>query len=367
MKLTIYSNPQTRGPEQDVGHIDLTVEQALRATEAGFDGIALTEHHASGYNTFGDNMMMAAHLAPQVRKGVRFILAIVVPPLHHPMRLAQQCNLIDLLTRGNVIIGMGAGGSPLEYHAIGRDPKRRHDHMMEVIETVERLLAFKPGDPPYRWKTTYEKGILSTRVMPASYLNSVRLGRAAQSDEGVLWTARRGWYLLTARAPIDEIAGRFKLYRQELCKVDLDPERRTDLLEWSSLARQVVIDETDAKAEAHARRIIERLADGVRKSWSAPTLDGEGAPTFTKAHLGISAEDPDAFLRGAMIVGSPATVRSKLREVEAAGVGHLKLCFNYGYMSREEANRNLDLFLDEIYPDFRQKGAGQMDNKAAAE
>ena len=60
------------------------------AETAGFDGIALTEHHASGYNTFGDNVMMAAHLAPQVRTGVRFILAILVPPLHHPMRLAPQ-------------------------------------------------------------------------------------------------------------------------------------------------------------------------------------------------------------------------------------------------------------------------------------
>ena len=35
-------------------------------------------------------MMMAAHLAPQVQKGVRFVMAILVPPLHHPMRLAQQ-------------------------------------------------------------------------------------------------------------------------------------------------------------------------------------------------------------------------------------------------------------------------------------
>ena len=148
MRFTIYTNPQTQGPEGDLDQIDLSIEQAIRATEAGFDGIALTEHHASGYNTFGDNVMMAAHLAPQVRKGVRFVLAILVPPLHHPMRLAQQCNLIDLLTRGNVIIGMGAGGSPLEYHSIGRDPKRRHDHMMEVLDVLERLLAFKPGDPP---------------------------------------------------------------------------------------------------------------------------------------------------------------------------------------------------------------------------
>lgn len=367
MRFTIYTNPQTQGADGDLAQIDLSIEQAIRATEAGFDGIALTEHHASGYNTFGDNMMMAAHLAPQVRKGVRFILSILVPPLHHPMRLAQQCNLIDVMTRGDVIIGMGAGGSPLEYNALGRNPKLRHDHMMEVIDVVEKLLAFKPGDPPYRWRTAYDKGILSTRVMPASYLQQLRLGRAAQNDQGVVWTAQRGWYLMTARAPIEEIAQRFTLYRAELEKAPVDPARRADMLEWSSLARQLVIDETDAKAEAHARRIVDRLADGVRKSWSAPTLDGADAPSFTKAHLGISAEDPDAFLRGAMLVGSPATIVRKLEEVAAAGVRHIKICFNYGYMTREEANRQLDLFLAEVYPRFKANTGGTAHAAAAAE
>jgi alkanesulfonate monooxygenase SsuD/methylene tetrahydromethanopterin reductase-like flavin-dependent oxidoreductase (luciferase family) len=358
MRFSIYSNPQTRGPEGDIAQIDLTVEQALRATEAGFDGIALTEHHVSGYNTFGDNIMMAAYLAPQVRRGTRFLLAIVVPQLHHPMRLAQQCNLLDIMCRGDVIIGMGAGGSPVEFHALGRNPKNRHNEMMEVIEVIERALAHKPTDPPYKWSTSYEKGLLSTRVMPTSYLPRPRFARAAQNDEGVVWTAQRGWYLMTARAPIEEIAHRFRLYRAELAKTGLDAATVAELNDWSSLARQVVIEETDKAAEAQARRIIERLAEGVRRSWAAPTPDGAGAPTFTKAALGISAEDPDAFLKGAMLVGSPETITAKLHECAAGGVPHIKLCFNYGYMTREEADRQLNLFLSSVYPRFRENSAG---------
>jgi alkanesulfonate monooxygenase SsuD/methylene tetrahydromethanopterin reductase-like flavin-dependent oxidoreductase (luciferase family) len=367
MRFTIYCNPQTRGPEEDLEHIDLTIEQALKATEAGFDGVALTEHHASGYNTFGDNMMMAAHLAPQVRKGVRFLTTIIVPQLHHPMRLAQQCNLIDVLCRGDVIIGMGAGGSPLEFYALGRDPKFRHEHMMEVIEVVERLIDYRPGDPPYQWKTTYDEGLLSTRVMPSSFLARPRFARAAQNDQGVVWTAQRGWYLMTARAPIEDIAHRFRLYKAELAKTSLDEATQRELLDWSSLARQVVIDDTDAKAEAHARRIIDRLAEGVRRSWSSPTPDGGAAPTFTKAHLGISAEDPEAFLKGAMLVGGPETIARKLEEAEAAGVPHIKLCFNFGHMKREEADRQLDLFLGEIYPHFKNKVGTPSGIAAAAE
>ena len=89
---------------------------------------------------------------------------------------------------------------------------------------------------------------------------------------------------------------------------------------------------------------------GPRRRRTAPA-----APTFTKEALGISAEDPDAFLKGAMLVGSPDTIAAKLEECMASGVPHIKLCFNYGYMTREEADRQLNLFLGSVYPRFKEK------------
>jgi alkanesulfonate monooxygenase SsuD/methylene tetrahydromethanopterin reductase-like flavin-dependent oxidoreductase (luciferase family) len=353
VRFSIYCNPQTRGPEEDVAHIDLTIEQAIKATEAGFDGGALTEHHVSGYNTFGDNILMAAHLAPQLRKDVRFCLAIVVPQLHHPMRLAQSCNLLDVLCRGNVIIGMGAGGSPLEFTAHGRNPLNRHSEMMEVIDVVGKMLSYRPGAAPYEWATTYEKGVLSTRVMPSSLSPRVKFARAAQSNESVTWTAQQGWYLMTARAPIAEIVARFRLYSEALKRAALDEDHLTDLLDWSSLSRQLVIAETDREAQQHARIIVERLASGLRQNWSAQSSEKSGGPTFTKEALGISAENPDAFLEGAMLVGSPDTIRKRINEISDGGIRHLMLCFNYGHMSAEQANRQLDLFLSDVYPYFK--------------
>ncbi len=356
MRFTIYTNPQSSGPEKDVAHIETAIEQAIRATDAGFDGVALTEHHVSGYNTFGDNLMMAVHLAPQVRPGVRFIMATVVPQLHHPLRLAQLCNLADILCKGDIILGMGAGGSPLEFHAIGRDPANRHGEMMEVLEVVEKALAHKLGEEPYRWKTKYEQGFLSTRIMPTSYSSAgPKFGRGTQSDEGVIWTAKKGWYLLTARAPLEEIAHRFRLYRSEMEKAGFDAAHIAERMDWSSMARQVVIDETDQKARERANAIMARLAEGVKRSWSAPSPHGDKGPTYSKEYLGVSAEDPDKFIESAMIVGSPETVTRKLQAVVDAGIPHIKLGFNYGHMTREESDRQIDLFLAEVYPRFKAK------------
>jgi alkanesulfonate monooxygenase SsuD/methylene tetrahydromethanopterin reductase-like flavin-dependent oxidoreductase (luciferase family) len=363
MRFTIYLNPQSAGPEKDIAQIDTSIEHAIRVTEAGFDGIALTEHHVSGYNTFGDNLMMAAHLAPQVRRGTRFLMTTVVPQLHHPMRLAQACNLVDILCRGEIIIGMGAGGSPLEFHAIGRDPAKRHAEMMEVLDVVEQALAHKPSDPPYAWSTSYGSGFLSTRIMPTSYGARPKFARATQSDEGVIWTAQKGWYLMTARAPLEVIAGRFRLYRSELEKAGFDAATIAERMDWSSMARQVIVAETDKEAVAHAHVIMARLAEGVKRSWSAPTPYGDKGPTYSKEYLGVSAEDPEKFIESAMIVGSPETVTRKLQAVADAGIPHIKLCFNYGHMTREETDRQLGLFLDAVYPRFK---AGAPRRHAAA-
>src|SRR5258705_10141332 len=69
LRFSIYPDPQTSGPEKDYDHFKLSVEQALRVTEAGFYGKPLTRHHDSGYNTISDNIMIAAYLAPPIRRG----------------------------------------------------------------------------------------------------------------------------------------------------------------------------------------------------------------------------------------------------------------------------------------------------------
>ena len=197
MRFSIYLNPQTRGPEEDVPIVEHTAAQAVRAAQAGFQGIALTEHLFSGYNTYGNNFMLAAYLAAQVPASTRFLLAVAVPPLHNPMRLAQSCNLLDILTRGNLIVGFAAGGSPVEYAGLGRDPSLRHEQMMHNLEVMEAALDKKPEDPPYEWATAFESGSLRTRIMPAAYHASrPKFARATQNDEGVLWTGTQGLVLV---------------------------------------------------------------------------------------------------------------------------------------------------------------------------
>jgi alkanesulfonate monooxygenase SsuD/methylene tetrahydromethanopterin reductase-like flavin-dependent oxidoreductase (luciferase family) len=351
MRFSIYLNPQTRGPEEDVQIIQTTIEQALRASRAGVQGIALTEHHFSGYNTYGDNFLLAAHLSAQVPEDTTFLLACAVPPLHNPLRLAQDCNLLDVLTRGNLIIAFAAGGSPVEYAGLGRDPSLRHEQMLHNLDVMEGALAKKPTDPPYEWETAFEHGSLRTRIMPAAYRETgPRFARATQSDEGVIWTGRKGWYLFTARETADVISSRLKLYTDALAAAGHSSSTIEDRLDWSLVQKQVIIRDTDEEAMIFAKERMQEMAAHQKKNFAITTDVKESQ--HLRSVVGVSPQDPEEFLERAMFVGSPATIRSQIESFGAAGVRHMSLLFNFGFMTPQESGRSLDLFLDEVLPEF---------------
>jgi alkanesulfonate monooxygenase SsuD/methylene tetrahydromethanopterin reductase-like flavin-dependent oxidoreductase (luciferase family) len=352
MRFSIYLNPQTRGPHEDVAIIETTIEQAVRATTAGVQGVALTEHHFSGYNTYGNNFMLASHLCALTPRDTTFLIAVAVPPLHNPLRLAQSATLLDILTRGNVIVGFAPGGSPVEYAGLGRDPSVRHEQMMHNLEVMERALAKAETDPPYEWETAFERGSLRTRIMPGPYRAAgTRFARATQNDEGVIWTGKKGWYLFTARETPDVIESRLKLYTDTLAASGYDAGFIEERLDWSLVQKQVIIRDTDADAVTFARERMAEMGAHQQKSFSM-TSDVKDSQHL-RSVVGVSPQNPDEFLHKAMVVGSPSSVTEQLEAYAAAGARHVSLLFNFGFQTPEQSGRSLDLFLQEVFPRFR--------------
>src|SRR3954447_26852074 len=155
MRFSLYINPQTRGPDDDLNVIDAVTRQAIAADDAGFAAVFLTEHHFTGYNAFSDPFVFGAYLAPQIKRA-RLGLSVAVPTLHHPFKFAEQCSLLDNMTRGRAIIGVGAGGGgmgwgggggPLELAGFGLEPKDRREQTDQVLDIALRAWTQQPGDP----------------------------------------------------------------------------------------------------------------------------------------------------------------------------------------------------------------------------
>src|SRR6266704_1539951 len=118
----------------EVVHREL--EQMQWTEELGFDQIWLTEHHFIDYGLAVDPAALAATAAALTQR-VRIGLAAAILPFHHPLRLAEQLALIDIITKGRLDVGVGRGNRPAEfagYRVPQIESRERFDEVVEILQ-----------------------------------------------------------------------------------------------------------------------------------------------------------------------------------------------------------------------------------------
>ena len=350
MHFTLYINPQTPGPKADGEIMDAVAESAVTADRAGFKAIALTHHHFSDYNTYGNPFMFGSYLAGQVKQAW-FLMQVAVAPLMNPIELVEGANLLDQLWKGRFIMGIGSGGSPLEFEGLGRDPATRAELTAQVLKVAKKAWEHKPGDPPLEYETLHDKGTMRGRIMPGPYREGhPHLARSGLTENGWADAGRMGRPLFFGRVGLEGAATAIKTYEAALAEGDWSDERLAFCRDWTTMQKTVLIADTDE--EAHSL-IDEPLVNLHQLSMSAFNAYGDEQ---RKAVTGVSGEDPlafrKAFVEGATIIGSPSTFIDQLKRYEDIGVNHIALHMNFGFMKPEIPKRTMDMFIDKVMPKF---------------
>ncbi len=119
--------------------------------ELGFDEAWIGEHHSAGYEIIASPEVFIAAAAQRTRH-IRLGTGVSSLPYHHPFVLADRLVLLDHLTRGRLMIGVGPGALPSDAYMMGIDPVRQRDMMEESLEAILLLLA---GDEPVSMETEW--------------------------------------------------------------------------------------------------------------------------------------------------------------------------------------------------------------------
>jgi limonene 1,2-monooxygenase len=119
--------------------------------ELGFDEAWFGEHHSAGYEIIASPEVFIAAVA-QRTKHIRLGTGVSSLPYHHPFMLADRLVLLDHLTRGRLMIGVGPGALPSDAFMMGIDPAKQRDMMEEALEAILLLLQ---GDGPVDFETDW--------------------------------------------------------------------------------------------------------------------------------------------------------------------------------------------------------------------
>lgn len=354
MVLTMYL-PSDEGLDEDERVLDIAVEQSLAVAELGYNPW-FTEHHFRG-PWHSQPMQFAAYVAALMPKERYLGFGVLSTPYYHPIRLVESMNLLDQLTKGRTLFGLGSGfpgleplglGLETEYHGSGQAAS-------DALDVMNHLWDYRLGEPEYRFELPTNRGTIKRRVVPGPYRKRHPIIiRTARRDEAVVTAAQNGSpaFLGTSGAPLDH---QMLLYRETLASANHPPEIVAECMRWCTTDwLAVVVADTDEEARASALEAQTELL-AIRQKYIATngSLDG---PTV-KREAGQSSAA--AFAAGAdmsyTIAGTPDTVAAQVQGLVDVGLNHLLVRFlgEWTGKTRHISEKSMRLFAKEIIPRFR--------------
>ena len=348
MKVSNFLFPDSASPDDDGRVIAETLREARLTDELGFDVIWLAEHHFDGICAYVDPVSFAAALATATTRA-RIGFAVAQMALHHPIRFAEQMAVIDHLSNGRLIVGLGRGTAYniYDYQGFGID----HTEAQGRFEEAEAIMleAWK-GEPFEHHGRFFDLRLPGLRPIPFTRPHPYVI-RAAATEHGMLEIARRGRPFMMNVQSNAETARRMALYCQTLREIGLDDEAVARNAGECWVWRNVCVAETDAEAERIAVLAFQTMQ--ARRMEMRNRVYREQGVSIVPMPAPGSAPPARTVIEHSLVHGSPATVAEKLGAIRATGVGGLIMQFRLGPMSYDDTAHSLTLFRDQVLPGLR--------------
>ena len=305
-------------------------ERALSRIEimdqTGYDCVWLAEHHFNTYSVCPSINVMATHVATRTKQ-LRIGMAVSLAAFYHPLRLAEEIAMIDVLSGGRVNWGAGRGFDRAEFQAFGVPVEESSDRFRECVEIV--LAAWRQERVSYHGRFwSYE----DIEVLPKPQQSPhPPVWLAATSPDSIRRAAEKGYDILQDPHATHADIGRkrqqyFEALRQHGFPVDGRVIPTARLLAVGASDR-----EADDVARAGARWTVASYANPTRRAGPPP-------PHF------VPGVDPvERYMNDVVVRGTPDRVADKLIELrETIGLDYL--------MCAPLSHQSFVLFTDKVLP-----------------
>jgi alkanesulfonate monooxygenase SsuD/methylene tetrahydromethanopterin reductase-like flavin-dependent oxidoreductase (luciferase family) len=331
-----------RDPLALADNYEQRLEVLAAADELGYWCYHLAEHHGTPLGMAPEPGLFLAAATQRTRR-IRLGPLVYLLPLYNPVRLAEEICMLDHLSRGRLELGFGRGASPYELGMLNVDvaeTKAMFDEGLAII-----LMALTSGRVDYAGQYyTFKDVQLPTRPYQQPY---PPLWYPTSNPDSTPWVARHGFSTLwtyTSR-DLDEQQRMIATYGRELAA---ERDRASALNRHvprprNGLVRHVCVAARDEEAMAAGRAAWGMWHESFNYLWRL-----HGNPRHEN-----SVDFDASVANGMALVGSPATVRARLRaQVDATGGNYFAGCFSWGSLTLEQQLTSLRLFAEQVVPAF---------------
>lgn len=338
MQFGLFNLMSVRSAGRGVPGAISDMRDMVRLAEAiGFDTAWFAEHHFTNYSVSVSPLMMAAHMAGQTSR-IRLGAAVVVLPLYHPMRVAQEIALVDQFSGGRVVLGVGTGYQAYEFDRYNMKVSEKTDVFLEYWSIVEQALTTGHARFSGRYITLPDTVFLLRPVqqpMPDLFVTSMDpriLQRVAKYGAVPFLTA--GW------RGSEVLAGMADHARRTWTEAGLGGKAPVAVQQYI----HVTDDPAKALQAAECARFVGRMATALKH----PNLDLRDA--YIDA-LPLPDEPGLEVFRDNVIIGDAHHVAERiLAEVRRIDPVHYNCFFQFGEMPIGMARRSLERFGRDVLP-----------------
>ena len=323
------------------------------AEPLGFESLWGVEHHFTDYTMCPDVLQYLTYFAGRTQK-IQLGSMVVVLPWHHPMRVAEQVAMLDHLSDGRFIFGVGRGLGRVEFEGFGVD---QEDSRAIFVESAQMIFeGLETGICEFDGQFV-KQARREIRPRPFKSFRG-RTYAAAVSPESSQIMAKLGiGILIIPQKPWDMVLSELEAYRQVFRDVSGNEAPPPLVAGW------VLCDENADRAEERARQYIGGYYDSVIRHYElvGDHLSGmRGYESYSGMQQKLSAPGGrDAmveFFLDLQVYGTPEQCYEKIVDTlqKTRGEGFIGV-FSYAGMPYEMAEENIGRFAREVMPELKKQ------------
>jgi alkanesulfonate monooxygenase SsuD/methylene tetrahydromethanopterin reductase-like flavin-dependent oxidoreductase (luciferase family) len=351
---TVWVNMPNKFYDPVKGHKLYTryLDELTYAEELGFDGVAVNEHHQTAYGLMPSPVVMASALVQRTKRVKIAILGNALPLREHPMMVAEEHAMLDVMSGGRLISGF-VRGIGAEYHTFNLNPTISHERFHEAHDLIVQAWT-RPGPFAFHGHH-YNLNYVNLWPRPFQKPHPPIWVPSQGSKETIDWASHpdhRYTYLQTF-SPAKTVEKYLQSYRDTAEAYGY--EAQDSQLGW---AVPIYVADTDEQALREAKAPFELFRNRLLKMPFEMLLppgytsrDSLKRVMAAKASLSQDITLEAAIDAGMIVCGSAETVRQRLESFwKTMHFDNLLTMLHFANLSEELTRRNMELFAQKVLP-----------------